>query len=194
MAALIREPPRGDGPARRISLRASADEIDVSKIARASGAGVAPAGRRLLERRLDRGDHGVHPPRVRRGSQMARKGALDPSGLVLFDKPAGPSSFAIVRQLREQTGRAGRACGDARPVRDRAPARPARELHEGGAAVRRAVEALRDGGRPLADDVDGRSRGRGRRRARGSVSCSSSRRSSTLCAVRSTSRSPPRRR
>jgi phosphoesterase RecJ-like protein len=39
MAALIREPPRGDEPARRISLRASADELDVSKIARASGAG-----------------------------------------------------------------------------------------------------------------------------------------------------------
>ena len=39
MAALIREPPRGDGPARRISLRASADELDVSKIARASGQG-----------------------------------------------------------------------------------------------------------------------------------------------------------
>ena len=39
MAALIREPPRGDGPARRVSLRASADELDVSAIARASGAG-----------------------------------------------------------------------------------------------------------------------------------------------------------
>jgi phosphoesterase RecJ-like protein len=38
MAALIREPPRGD-PTRRVSLRASADELDVSKIARASGAG-----------------------------------------------------------------------------------------------------------------------------------------------------------
>jgi tRNA pseudouridine55 synthase len=33
---------------------------------------------------------------------------LDPSGLVLVDKPAGPSSFAIVRDLRERTGaRAG---------------------------------------------------------------------------------------
>jgi len=41
---------------------------------------------------------------------MGRKGALEPSGLVLYDKPAGPSSFAIVRQLREQTGaRAGHA-------------------------------------------------------------------------------------
>ena len=39
MAALIREPPRGDAPARRVSLRASADELDVSRIARASGAG-----------------------------------------------------------------------------------------------------------------------------------------------------------
>jgi tRNA pseudouridine55 synthase len=35
---------------------------------------------------------------------------LDPSGLVLFDKPAGPSSFAIVRDLRDRTGaRAGHA-------------------------------------------------------------------------------------
>jgi phosphoesterase RecJ-like protein len=39
MAALIREPPRSDGPARRVSLRASTDELDVSAIARASGAG-----------------------------------------------------------------------------------------------------------------------------------------------------------
>jgi len=39
MAALIREPPRGGSPARRVSLRASADEIDVSAIARKSGGG-----------------------------------------------------------------------------------------------------------------------------------------------------------
>ncbi len=36
--------------------------------------------------------------------------ALSPSGLVLYDKPAGPSSFAIVRELRDRTGaRAGHA-------------------------------------------------------------------------------------
>lgn len=36
--------------------------------------------------------------------------ALTPSGLVLVDKPAGPSSFAIVRDLRNKTGaRAGHA-------------------------------------------------------------------------------------
>jgi tRNA pseudouridine55 synthase len=38
------------------------------------------------------------------------RGAQHPSGLVLYDKPAGPSSFAIVRDLRERTGaRAGHA-------------------------------------------------------------------------------------
>src|SRR5579862_971851 len=39
MVALIREPPREDGPARRISVRSSRDEIDVSAIARAMGGG-----------------------------------------------------------------------------------------------------------------------------------------------------------
>jgi tRNA pseudouridine55 synthase len=29
---------------------------------------------------------------------------LEPSGVVLWDKPAGPSSFAVVAQLRSQTG------------------------------------------------------------------------------------------
>jgi tRNA pseudouridine55 synthase len=36
--------------------------------------------------------------------------ALEPSGLVLVDKPVGPSSFAVVRELRNETGaRAGHA-------------------------------------------------------------------------------------
>ncbi len=39
MAALIREPPRGGSPARKVSLRASHDELDVSAIARNSGGG-----------------------------------------------------------------------------------------------------------------------------------------------------------
>ena len=41
---------------------------------------------------------------------MAIPRALEPSGLVLVDKPAGPSSFAVVRDLRSKTGaRAGHA-------------------------------------------------------------------------------------
>src|ERR1700730_15006955 len=39
MAVLTREPPRQDGPARRVSLRASIDELDVSAIARKSDGG-----------------------------------------------------------------------------------------------------------------------------------------------------------
>src|SRR5215813_7248347 len=39
MVALIREPPRNEGPARRISLRSSHDEVDVSAIARHAGGG-----------------------------------------------------------------------------------------------------------------------------------------------------------
>jgi bifunctional oligoribonuclease and PAP phosphatase NrnA len=39
MVALIREPPRSDGPGRRISLRSSHDDVDVSAVARASGGG-----------------------------------------------------------------------------------------------------------------------------------------------------------
>ena len=39
MVALIREPPRDEGPTRRVSLRSSHDEIDVSAIARERGGG-----------------------------------------------------------------------------------------------------------------------------------------------------------
>lgn len=39
LAVLIREPPRSDGPTRRVSLRASVDELDVSLIARGLGGG-----------------------------------------------------------------------------------------------------------------------------------------------------------
>ncbi|HEY2778553.1 MAG TPA: bifunctional oligoribonuclease/PAP phosphatase NrnA [Gaiellaceae bacterium] len=42
MVGLIREPPREDGPSRRISLRSSHDEIDVSAIARKRGGGGHP--------------------------------------------------------------------------------------------------------------------------------------------------------
>jgi phosphoesterase RecJ-like protein len=42
MVALIREPPRDEGPTRRISLRSSHDEVDVSAIARLRGGGGHP--------------------------------------------------------------------------------------------------------------------------------------------------------
>ena len=39
LSALIREPPRDEGPVHRVSLRASIDELDVSAIARTFGGG-----------------------------------------------------------------------------------------------------------------------------------------------------------
>jgi phosphoesterase RecJ-like protein len=39
IAALIREPPTGNGPARRVSLRTTEEDVDVSAIARKSGGG-----------------------------------------------------------------------------------------------------------------------------------------------------------
>jgi len=46
----------------------------------------------------------------RGGVAVAIPRALEPSGLVLVDKPSGPSSFALVRDLRSKTGaRAGHA-------------------------------------------------------------------------------------
>jgi phosphoesterase RecJ-like protein len=39
LAVLIREPPRDTGPTRRVSLRSSIDELDVSEIARTFGGG-----------------------------------------------------------------------------------------------------------------------------------------------------------
>ena len=72
MVALIREPPRNEGPARRISLRSSHDEVDVSAIARALGRRRAPSGGRVRVGELDRRDHRVHPPRVRAGDTGRR--------------------------------------------------------------------------------------------------------------------------
>jgi phosphoesterase RecJ-like protein len=42
VAALIRQPPTADGPARRVSLRTTAEGVDVSRIARKSGGGGHP--------------------------------------------------------------------------------------------------------------------------------------------------------
>ena len=65
MVALIREPPRDDGPARRISLRSSRDEVDVSAIARAAGGGGhRQAAGFCSDLEID-GDRRVPPPRVR---------------------------------------------------------------------------------------------------------------------------------
>ena len=75
------------------------------------GRGRAPRGGRLLERPLDRGDHRVHRARGHRAGRRRPRSAGEclparstPSGIILVDKPAGPSSFAIVAAVRRRTG------------------------------------------------------------------------------------------
>src|ERR671924_447254 len=41
---------------------------------------------------------------IREPPRRGRQGPLHPSGIVLVDKPSGPSSFALVRELRSRTG------------------------------------------------------------------------------------------
>ena len=65
LAALIREPPRGGSPARKVSLRSSTDRVDVSAIARQVERRRPPTGGRILERPLHRRDHDLHRLRVR---------------------------------------------------------------------------------------------------------------------------------
>ena len=105
MVALIREPPRDEGPARRISLRSSRDEVDVSAIARERGGGGhrQAAGFSSEESIAEIVD--VPAPRVRRVSRLTacRRGRFEPVGIALVDKPPGPSSFALVATLRRRT-------------------------------------------------------------------------------------------
>ena len=113
MVALIREPPRDEGPARRISLRSSRDEVDVSAIARAAGGGghrqAAGFSSELVDPRDRRRSCAASSRRSRTESLPPR--GLRPIGIALVDKPAGPSSFAIVatlrRRTRARTGHAG---------------------------------------------------------------------------------------
>ena len=115
MAALIREPPRGGSSgapdlAARLARRARRLR-DRARVRRRR----PPAGGGLLERRLDRRDHGVPAARVRRrvGSLalMPPKG-LEPSGIILVDKPAGPSSFAVMARVALAAGDEDGSCGN----------------------------------------------------------------------------------
>ena len=141
-------------------LRSSIDELDVSAIARQRGGGGHRQAAGFSSDGVGRGDH-----RVRRAaSSPMPPRALEPSGLVLVDKPAGPSSFAGGR-------------GDPAPAPARAPATRARSTRsrpgccscclgrgdEARAVLRRARQALRHRGRPDRAHVDRRPRGRGRR-------------------------------
>ena len=111
---MIREQvPLADGSvtANRVSLRSRGGDRCVGDRAQVQRRW-PQAGRRLLARRHDRRDPRVHrrrglgPAGRTRGLTMT-----GPSGMFLVDKPAGPSSFGVLRALRpalgSKTGHAG---------------------------------------------------------------------------------------
>ena len=118
MAALIREPPRGGTPARRISLRSSLDESTCPR-SRMRPATAAATVRRPASRATTRSRRSdVSRRAVPAGVELdAAARALEPAGIILVDKPAGPSSFA--REAVSGAARArDRACRHARSLRD----------------------------------------------------------------------------
>ena len=125
VAGLIREQvPLADGSLapNRVSLR-SRGLIDVSAIARRRVRRRPQAGRGLLAPRKRRRHPRVHRVRgqrpARRVGRVAGGPMPDVTGLVLVDKPSGPSSFAVLRGLRPALGRSS-----AMPARS-TPSRPA---------------------------------------------------------------------
>ena len=96
IAALIRQPPSSDGPERRISLRTTEEDLDVSAIARLSGGG----GHRQAAGFPSAASVEEITDLIRREylAQTAARQPVASGGLVLVDKEAGPSSFAVVRR------------------------------------------------------------------------------------------------
>ena len=127
MAALIREPPRGDGPARRVCLRASRRRArrlgDRARVGRRAATGRRPASRASdsIEEITEF---------IRR--EFAAATAMPPRAL--SPERASSSSTSRPGRRRSRSSRAaaragrarGRATRHARPVRDRAAARAAR--------------------------------------------------------------------
>ena len=114
MAALIREPPRTDGAARKVSLRAQTDELDVSAIARKSGGGGHRQAAGLLERPVGRGDHATSST-ASSGREPRPDGAhAVPQRLARRRRPRGQAGGAVVvRDRRGVRGRTGARTGHA---------------------------------------------------------------------------------
>ena len=116
VSVLIREPPRSDGPTRRVSLRSSTDEVDVSAIARKSSGGGhrQAAGSRARSRspRSPSSSEASTSPRV-----VPR--ALEPAGVVLRRQAGGALVVQGDRRAAPANRCAHRSCRHARPVCDR---------------------------------------------------------------------------
>ena len=127
LVALIREPAdrrRAEAPRSRLRSLERRDRR-LGDRAQVGRRGPRPGGR-VLQRALDlrrssssSAASSSQPP-ARPRDVIPR--AASPVGIVLVDKPAGPSSHALVEELRRRTGARTGPRRDARPVRDRAAA------------------------------------------------------------------------
>ena len=194
VAALVREQLKeGREGVRKVSLRASADEVDVSVIARKRGRRRPPPGGRLLHRAAA-GRAGRVPARGDRGP------ALDPmavaaTGVLLVASRAGATSHDIVAQVRRsdrrgaapRSGHAGTldpfatgpAAGAGRPAR-RGLQRYFMALPKAYRA-RARLGAVSDTGDPTGADRADRGQRATRRRVRGGAARRSRARSSSAC-------------
>ena len=98
---LIREQLEPGAQAHKGSLRSSIDELDVSAIARRfGGGGHRQAAGFSSDLRWTRSSSRS----AKASSSNVPPRALEPAGVALVDKPRGPSSFAVVAQIRRLTG------------------------------------------------------------------------------------------
>ena len=125
LVALIRELPNGAASARKGSLRSrprrgrrlrDRTELRRGGHRRAAGFSTDLSMDEIVRRIVDAFVASRRRPRRLMGIPKA----LEPTGVILADKPAGPSSFAIVARVRATDGREDRPRRHARPVRDRA--------------------------------------------------------------------------
>ena len=124
MVALIREPPRDDGPARRISLRSSHDEVDVSAIARSGGRRWPPAGCRVLAPTLGSTRSSSSSAASSRSSRADKRApsverlpACPASTQSGRDRPGRQAGRAVLLRDRGDAPRGGRGRGPAMPGR-----------------------------------------------------------------------------
>ena len=85
---------------------------------------------------------------------------LEPSGIILVDKPAGPSSFAIVNRVRARTGTRMGHAGTLDPFATGLLLLLSGRVDKIGGIVRRAPQALSRRRRPDGDHHDRRPGGR----------------------------------
>ena len=155
LAAMIREPPEPPDAPRLAALerRRGGRVRD-----RAQSSAAAATARRPASRARSRSRRSSSSSRSAFARPLPAR-ALEPVGHRARRQAGGA---VVVRDRRAAAGphrRADRPRRDARPVRDRPPARPPRRVDAARAVPRRARQAVRDRHRPHRDDGDRRPEG-----------------------------------